>query len=60
MTDGRRDQLVEATRQCYDHAAISERELLRFKILHHLRRGNRKYAAQLAIMEREGNGQDKS
>jgi hypothetical protein len=56
MAAGTRAELVEANSEHYIHGRITERELLRFKILHHLRRGDLDYAAQLAQLERGEDG----
>jgi hypothetical protein len=56
MAAGTRAELIEAINQHYIHGRITYRELLRFKILHHFRRGNLDYAADLAQLERGEDG----
>jgi hypothetical protein len=50
ISNGTRAELVEMSNECYIHQRITYRELLDWKVLHHLRAGDTAYAARLAHM----------
>ena len=50
ISNGTRAELVRMSNECYIHQRITYRELLDWKVLHHLRAGDAAYAATLAQM----------